>query len=86
MSSFYNKYYIAYTRKDFLYYTILILLSGADNMYVVCNEHLENAIEEFVETYEQSPDIYELEKVSFTDWASPHHCNYCVRIPKYLVV
>lgn len=55
-------------------------------MYVVCNEHLENAIEEFVETYEQSPDIYELEKVSFTDWASPHSCNYCERPPRYLVV
>ncbi len=40
-------------------------------MYVVCNEHLEEAIEEFVEIFEQPPDIYELEKVSFTDWASP---------------
>jgi CxxH/CxxC protein (TIGR04129 family) len=54
-------------------------------MYVVCNEHLEDAIEEFVEVYEQSPDIYELEKVSFTDWASPHSCNFCEKMPKYLV-
>ncbi|MFS8541533.1 MAG: CxxH/CxxC protein [Tissierellales bacterium] len=62
------------------------LTSGADIMYVVCSEHLEDAIEEFVEIYEQPPDIYELEKVSFTDWTSPHRCNYCDRLPKYLVV
>ncbi len=56
-------------------------------MYVVCNEHLEEAIEEFVEIFEQPPDIYELEKVSFTDWGkSPHSCNFCERIPKYLVL
>lgn len=55
-------------------------------MYVVCNEHLENAIEEFVEVYEQPPDIYELEKVNFTDWDSPSTCDFCDRHPKYLVV
>ncbi len=55
-------------------------------MYVVCNEYLEDAIEDFVEVYEQPPDIYELEKVSFTDWASPRTCNYCEKPPKYLVV
>lgn len=55
-------------------------------MYVVCDDHLEDAIEEFVEVYEQPPDIYELEKVSFTDWASPHKCNYCNKLPRYLVV
>lgn len=55
-------------------------------MYVVCNEHLEDAIEDFVEAYEQTPDIYELGKVSFTDWASPRTCNYCEQPPKYLVV
>lgn len=55
-------------------------------MYVVCNEHLELAIEEFVETYEQPPDIYELHKVSFTDWTSPQTCHYCDRVPRYLVV
>ena len=60
--------------------------NGVDIMYVVCNEHLEDAIEEFVEVFEQPPDIYELEKVSFTDWASPHNCNYCERPPKYLVL
>ncbi|OHW61641.1 hypothetical protein EUAN_19610 [Andreesenia angusta] len=55
-------------------------------MYVVCNEHLELAIEEFVETYGQSPDVYELDKVSFTDWASPKSCEYCSNPPRFLVV
>lgn len=55
-------------------------------MYVVCNNHLEVAIEEFVEIYEQSPDIYELDKVSFTDWASPHSCEFCGEPPRFLVV
>lgn len=55
-------------------------------MYVVCNEHLENAIKDFVQIYEQSPDIYELDKTSFTDWTSPHTCDYCDKVPKYLVV
>ena len=55
-------------------------------MYVVCNKHLEDAIEEFVETYEQPPDLYELEAVSFTDWMAPSTCNFCDHRPKYLVV
>ena len=55
-------------------------------MYVVCDEHLSDAIDDFVEVYEQPPDLYELEKVSFTDWISPHKCDFCVRTPKYLVV
>jgi len=55
-------------------------------MYVVCNEHLDVAIEEFVETYEQPPDIYEIEKISFTDWTSPHTCEFCDKVPRFLVV
>lgn len=55
-------------------------------MYVVCNDHLENAIEEFVEVYEQPPDIYELDKISFTDWTRPSTCNFCDKFPKFLVV
>ncbi|AFS79819.1 CxxH/CxxC protein, BA_5709 family [Gottschalkia acidurici 9a] len=55
-------------------------------MYVVCNEHLEDALDEFVDDYEQSPDIYELDKVSFTDWSSPHKCDYCNDPPRFLVV
>ena len=55
-------------------------------MYVVCNDHLEDAIEDFIETFEQPPDIYEVGEVSFTDWTSPHSCHYCEHPPRYLVV
>lgn len=55
-------------------------------MYVVCLDHVEVALEEFVEVYEQSPDVYELEKVSFTDWQSPKKCDFCSEKPEYLIV
>ncbi|MGB9679554.1 MAG: CxxH/CxxC protein [Minisyncoccia bacterium] len=55
-------------------------------MFVVCEKHLEEAIEEFVDIYEQPPDIYKLDEVSFTDWMAPHKCDFCDDIPKYLVV
>lgn len=55
-------------------------------MYVVCAEHLEQAIDEFVEIYEAPPDIYILQEVSFTDWTAPSTCNFCSRPPRYLVV
>lgn len=55
-------------------------------MYVVCREHLDDAIEEFVEVYEQPPDLYELDKVTFTDWTQPSRCSFCNKPPRYLVV
>ncbi|MTI93932.1 MAG: CxxH/CxxC protein [Firmicutes bacterium] len=55
-------------------------------MYVVCSQHLDQAIDEFVEVYESPPDLYLLEKVSFTDWTTPRHCDLCSQPPEYLVV
>lgn len=55
-------------------------------MYVVCDEHLERALDEFVEIYEMPPDLYELDEVSTTDWAAPSHCTFCSKAPRYLVV
>lgn len=55
-------------------------------MYVVCDEHLEEAIDKFVDVYEMPPDLYLLEKVFFTDWTAPKRCDMCDRPPKYLVV
>ena len=60
--------------------------TGESLMYVVCEKHLEDAIEEFVEVYEQPPDIYKLGEVSFTNWLAPHKCDFCDEPPKYLVV
>ena len=55
-------------------------------MYVVCIEHLEQAIDEFVDVSEAPPDLYELDNVSLTDWSTPSHCTFCDRAPRYLVV
>lgn len=55
-------------------------------MYVVCKEHLERALDEFVEIYEACPDVHVLEKVSFTDWESPTSCDFCNKKPGFLVV
>ena len=55
-------------------------------MYVVCMEHIEDAIDEFVVEYEQSPDIHALDKVSFTDWTSPEKCEFCDKNHRFLVV
>jgi CxxH/CxxC protein (TIGR04129 family) len=59
---------------------------GPAKVYVVCEEHLERALDEFVEIYEMPPDLYELESVSTTDWAAPSCCTFCSKPPKYLVV
>ncbi len=55
-------------------------------MYVVCEQHLERALDDFVEVYGSPPDLYLLDKVSFTDWISPASCDFCHLPPKYLVV
>ncbi|GAW29048.1 MULTISPECIES: CxxH/CxxC protein [Carboxydocella] len=61
-------------------------MMGVANVYCVCERHLEKAMDEFVDVYEQPPDLYLLEKVSFTDWLAPQHCDFCDQPPKYLVV
>jgi len=55
-------------------------------MYTVCREHLEKAIEEFVEVYEQPPDIYLLSELHFSTWTAPATCDFCDHMPIYLVV
>lgn len=55
-------------------------------MYTVCTEHLTEAIDEFVDTFEQPPDIYELDRISFTKWDAPSTCDFCDKKPVYLVV
>lgn len=55
-------------------------------MFVVCKEHLELAIDQFVDEYEDAPDIYKLEEVRFTAWENPAKCEYCSEYPIFLVV
>jgi len=57
-----------------------------DEVYVVCEEHLEEAIDAFLETYGVAPDILYLAATSFTDWTAPEHCHYCTGKSLYLVV
>lgn len=64
----------------------MVLVKWSERMYVTCNKHLEQAIDDFVQVYEQPPDLYELEKVSFTEWITPKTCDYCDHIPIYLIV
>lgn len=55
-------------------------------MFVVCEEHLDEAIDDFLEEFEEPPDLYNLEDVTFTRWTAPPTCQFCDRAPKYLVV
>lgn len=55
-------------------------------MHVVCKEHLELAIDMFVDEYEDAPDIVDLEQVKFSDWKAPEHCERCSGPGRFLVV
>jgi CxxH/CxxC protein (TIGR04129 family) len=57
-----------------------------ESLFIVCQEHLEQAIEEFVELYGASPDIHRLDEVTFTDWKAPETCQYCGEHSVYLVI
>jgi CxxH/CxxC protein (TIGR04129 family) len=55
-------------------------------MFVVCQEHLDIAIDEFVDEYEDAPDLVDLEEVRFKAWEPPKQCERCGKPAKYLVV
>ncbi|WP_339322806.1 CxxH/CxxC protein [Paenibacillus sp. FSL W8-0194] len=55
-------------------------------MYVVCKEHLELAIDMFVDEYEDAPDIVDLKETEFSDWDPPVQCAHCEQAGKFLVV
>lgn len=55
-------------------------------MFVVCEEHLDIAIDEFIDEYEDAPDLVDLERATFAAWQPPAHCERCERLAKYLVV
>ncbi|WP_047153295.1 CxxH/CxxC protein [Aneurinibacillus tyrosinisolvens] len=60
--------------------------NGGTRMHVCCSEHLEIAIDDFVDEFEDAPDLYMLQNVSFTEWSAPEHCEYCGLKAEYLVV
>ena len=55
-------------------------------MIVCCKKHMEFAIDDFVDEYEEAPDVYKLSEVTFTAWTAPASCEYCEGEPNYLVV
>ncbi|MCD1261837.1 CxxH/CxxC protein [Paenibacillus athensensis] len=55
-------------------------------MYVVCKEHVEIAIDEFIDEYEEAPDVVDLLKVQFANWQPPAHCAHCQAAGRFLVV
>ena len=55
-------------------------------MYVVCKEHVELAIENFVDEYEDAPDIVDLKETEFSDWDPPVKCAECEKHAEFLIV
>ena len=55
-------------------------------MYVVCKDHVELAIDMFVDEYEDAPDLIDLEEVQFSDWTPPAHCDRCSQPARFLIV
>lgn len=55
-------------------------------MYCVCKQHVELAIDKFVDDYEDAPDIVSLITTKFSDWEAPATCDMCDDIAEYLVV
>lgn len=46
-------------------------------MYCVCKEHVELAIDHFVDEYEDAPDLVNLATTKFADWEPPERCEWC---------
>lgn len=65
---------------------VAALEGNAFIMYVVCKEHLELAIDTFVDEYEDAPDVVDLKDTEFSDWDPPVQCAHCEQAGKYLVV
>ena len=55
-------------------------------MHVVCPEHLDEAIDAFLDEFGEAPDLYRLGEMTFTAWTPPEHCHFCGEHPEYLVV
>jgi len=55
-------------------------------VYICCKEHLELAIDHFVDNYEDAPDVYNLDDVTFTAWKAPNCCEFCQNESQFLVL
>ncbi|MDO3409690.1 CxxH/CxxC protein [Saccharibacillus sp. CPCC 101409] len=55
-------------------------------MYCVCKQHIEKALEDFVDEYEDAPDLVNLKETEFSDWDPPVQCAHCEQPAEVLVV
>ncbi|RUS48823.1 CxxH/CxxC protein [Cohnella sp. AR92] len=55
-------------------------------MYCVCKEHVELAIDKFVDEYEDAPDLVNLGEATFTAWEAPKRCEWCDGPAEILIV
>ncbi|MCL6457473.1 MAG: CxxH/CxxC protein [Gorillibacterium sp.] len=57
-------------------------------MYCVCKEHVEIAIDRFVDEYEEAPDVVDLQKTHFAAWDPPPSCEErdCNQDAQFLVI
>lgn len=62
------------------------LEEGGQNFIVCDEEHMEVALDEFVDEFEEAPDVVLLEQEVFHSWNKPVSCRYCGQAPKYLLV
>ncbi|WP_081756925.1 CxxH/CxxC protein [Gorillibacterium massiliense] len=57
-------------------------------MYVVCKEHVEIAIDRFVDDFEDAPDVVDLKETHFAAWNPPPTCEEkgCDKHGEFLIV
>jgi CxxH/CxxC protein (TIGR04129 family) len=55
-------------------------------MYCVCKQHVELALDKFVDEYEDAPDMVDLSATEFADWDPPRKCDLCDQPAEVLVV
>ncbi|MBP1906300.1 CxxH/CxxC protein [Paenibacillus turicensis] len=55
-------------------------------MIIVCKDHVELALDMFVDEYEEAPDVVDLKETKFASWDPPVTCQECDKKAEFLVV
>jgi CxxH/CxxC protein (TIGR04129 family) len=61
-------------------------IGSVKTLYCVCKEHIERALDRFVDEYEDAPDVVDLKETQFADWDPPRKCDLCDEAAAFLVV
>lgn len=64
------------------------LANGGDRFIACAADQLEVALDDFVDEYEEAPDVYKIDEVKqeLADWEAPHTCRYSKQPPVYILV